>query len=108
MAKFAERMAYMQETSDVIRYLFESMTDPDTISFGGGAPAKEALPVEIVHKIASQVLTREGRGGQALQYGNPDGHPRPATGRDREAAGTQGAQGRAGKRALSLPAGSRA
>jgi 2-aminoadipate transaminase len=75
MAKFAERIAYMQETSDVIRYLFESMTDPDTISFGGGAPAKEALPVEIVHKIASEVLTREKRGGQALQYGNPMGIP---------------------------------
>ena len=75
MAKFAQRIAYMQETSDVIRYLFESMTDPDTISFGGGAPAKEALPVEIVHDIASQVLTRERRGSQALQYGNPMGIP---------------------------------
>ena len=51
------------------------MTDPDTISFGGGAPAKEALPVETVHEIASQVLTREARGGQALQYGNPMGIP---------------------------------
>ena len=75
MAKFAQRIAYMQEASDVIRYLFEFMTDPDTISFGGGAPAKEALPVEIVHKIASQVLTRERRGSQALQYGNPMGIP---------------------------------
>lgn len=75
MANFAARMAYMQATSDVIRYLFESMTDPETISFGGGAPAKEALPVEIVHEIAGQVLSREGRGGQALQYGNPMGIP---------------------------------
>ena len=75
MAQFAERIAYMQTTSDVIRYLFESMTDPDTISFGGGAPAQEALPVEIVHEIASQVLTRERRGVQALQYGNPIGIP---------------------------------
>lgn len=73
MANFAQRMAYMQTTSDVIRYLFESMTDPETISFGGGAPAREALPVETVHEIASQVLTREGRGVQALQYGNPMG-----------------------------------
>jgi 2-aminoadipate transaminase len=73
MAKFAQRIAYMQATSDVVRYLFETMTDPDTISFGGGAPAKEALPVEIVQKIASQVLTREHRGSQALQYGNPLG-----------------------------------
>ena len=45
MAQFAQRIEYMQETSDVMRYLFESMTDPETISFGGGAPAKEALPV---------------------------------------------------------------
>jgi 2-aminoadipate transaminase len=73
MAKFAQRMAYMQTTADVVRYLFESMTDPETISFGGGAPAKEALPVEIVHDIASQVLTRGQRGNQALQYGNPMG-----------------------------------
>ena len=51
------------------------MTDPDTISFGGGAPAKEALPVEIVHDIANEVLTREKRGVQALQYGNPIGIP---------------------------------
>ena len=73
MAQFAQRIAYMQTTSDVMRYLFESMTDPDTISFGGGAPAKEALPVETVHDIACQVLTREQRGNQALQYGNPMG-----------------------------------
>jgi 2-aminoadipate transaminase len=75
MAKFAERIAYMQPTSDILRYLFESMTDPDTISFGGGAPAQEALPIEIVHDIASRVLTREQRGIQALQYGNPIGVP---------------------------------
>lgn len=75
MPKFAKRMAYMQSTADVIRYLFESMSDPDTISFGGGAPAKEALPVELIHDIANEVLTREQRGVQALQYGNPIGIP---------------------------------
>lgn len=75
MAQFAKRIAYMQGTSDVIRYLFESMTDPETISFGGGAPAREALPVEIVQEIASRVLTRDQRGVQALQYGNPIGLP---------------------------------
>jgi len=75
MAKFAKRMAYMQSTADVIRYLFEAMTDPDIISFGGGAPAKEALPVELVHEIANEVLTRDQRGVQALQYGNPIGIP---------------------------------
>ena len=75
MTRFARRMAAMQATADVVRYLFESMTDPDTISFGGGAPAREALPVEQVHDIAADVLTREKRGPQALQYGNPIGIP---------------------------------
>lgn len=75
MTQFAKRMAYMQSTADVVRYLFESMTDPETISFGGGAPAREALPVEQVHDIANEVLTREKRGAQALQYGNPIGIP---------------------------------
>jgi 2-aminoadipate transaminase len=75
MTEFAKRMAYMQATSDVIRYLFDSMSDPETISFGGGAPAREALPVELVHNIADEVLTRESRGVQALQYGNPIGIP---------------------------------
>ena len=75
MPKFAKRMAYMHSSADVIRYLFEAMTDPDTISFGGGAPAREALPVEAIHDIALEVLTREKRGIQALQYGNPIGIP---------------------------------
>jgi 2-aminoadipate transaminase len=75
MTRFARRMAYMQATADVVRYLFDSMTDPETISFGGGAPAREALPVEQVHAIANEVLTREQRGVQALQYGNPIGIP---------------------------------
>ena len=75
MPQFAKRMAYMQSTADVIRHLFETMTDPETISFGGGAPAKEALPVELIHDIANEVLTREKRGIQALQYGNPIGIP---------------------------------
>lgn len=75
MTEFAKRIAYMQSAADVIRYLFESMTDPDTISFGGGAPAREALPVELVHDIADEVLTRDQRGVQALQYGNPIGIP---------------------------------
>lgn len=73
MPEFAKRMAFMQSTSDVIRYLFESMTDPETISFGGGAPAREALPVEQAHEIACEMLTRQARGVQALQYGNPIG-----------------------------------
>jgi 2-aminoadipate transaminase len=67
MPEFAKQMAYMQSTADVIRYLFDSMTDPDTISLGGGAPARKTLPVELVHDIVDEILTREQRGVQALQ-----------------------------------------
>lgn len=75
MPKFARRISNMQASADVIRQLFESMSDPETISFGGGAPAREALPVEKIHDIADEVLTRDKRGIQALQYGNPMGLP---------------------------------
>ena len=37
MAHFAQRMNAMAKSAAVIRGLFGSMTDPETISFGGGA-----------------------------------------------------------------------
>lgn len=64
-------MEYMAASANVIRGLFSAMTDPQTISFGGGAPATEALPVEEIHALANEVLTREARGCEALQYGPP-------------------------------------
>lgn len=73
MPEFAKRMEYMAASADVIRSLFSAMTDPQTISFGGGAPATEALPVEEIHALANEVLTREARGCEALQYGAPAG-----------------------------------
>ncbi len=38
------------------------MTDPEIISFGGGAPAVEALPIDIIREISNEVLakTKEG------------------------------------------------
>ena len=69
MPEFAKRMDYMAGSAAVIRGLFGAMNDPETISFGGGAPASEALPVEQLREIASEVLCREGRGVEALQYG---------------------------------------
>lgn len=73
MVEFAKRMEYMKASAAVTKHLFESMTDPSIISFGGGAPAKEALPVEELHDIAAAALSREGRGVEALQYGKPMG-----------------------------------
>ena len=73
MPEFAKRMDYMAGSAAVIRGLFGAMNDPETISFGGGAPASDALPVEEMHAIAADVLTREGRGVEALQYGPVQG-----------------------------------
>ena len=69
MIPFAKRLDAMAETAAIVSGLFGAMTDPSIISFGGGAPAKEALPVDIVRQISQEVLTRDGRGVEALQYG---------------------------------------
>ncbi len=73
MPEFAKRMDYMAGSAAVIRGLFGAMGDPETISFGGGAPASDALPVEELREIASEILTRSSRGVEALQYGPVQG-----------------------------------
>ena len=69
MPEFAKRMDYMAGSAAIIRGLFGAMNDPEVISFGGGAPASEALPVEELREIASDVLSRDARGIEAFQYG---------------------------------------
>lgn len=73
MVRLAKRMETMEGSARIVRHLFSAMTDPEIISFGGGAPAMEALPVDIVREIANDVLTRDKRGLEALQYNNPIG-----------------------------------
>ncbi|MFT8707802.1 MAG: PLP-dependent aminotransferase family protein [Sporolactobacillus sp.] len=73
MVELAKRMETMKRSADVIRKVFSSMTDPRMISFGGGAPAKEALPVEIVRDICNDLMVRGGLGEEALQYSDPQG-----------------------------------
>ncbi len=70
MAGFAKRMKAMEKTAGIIRGLFGTMNDPGVISFGGGAPAREALPVDIVRQIANEVIRIDSRGVEALQYGS--------------------------------------
>ena len=49
------------------------MTDPNIISFGGGSPARETLPVDTIRQLADEVLRTDGRGVEALQYGPIEG-----------------------------------
>lgn len=69
MPKFAQRMYDMEGSASIIRALFSAMGSPDMISFGGGAPASEGLPVDEIREICAGVLTRDKRGVEALQYG---------------------------------------
>jgi len=75
MPRFAERMKTMEKSAEIIRNLFGAMNDPDLISFGGGAPAKEALPIDIVREITNDVMRTDKMGIQALQYGSVIGLP---------------------------------
>jgi len=69
MSKYARRMKTMEEPANIIKGLFGSMNDPDVISFGGGAIAKECLPVDKVREITSDIMKVEGRGYEILSYG---------------------------------------
>jgi 2-aminoadipate transaminase len=69
MSKFAERMTSMERSAYVVKKLFGAMNDPEIISFGGGAPAREALPVDIIREITNDIMRMEKRGIEALQYG---------------------------------------
>ena len=70
MPKFAQRIYDMESSAKIIRALFGAMDSPNIISLGGGAPASDALPVEAVHDICTDVITRNKRGVEALQYGS--------------------------------------
>ena len=61
------------DTCDAVNGLFNTMGDASLIAFSGGAPAKEALPVEVLREIAGEVLQTPGRGVEALAYGRAMG-----------------------------------
>ena len=69
MVKFADRMSTMEKSASIIRKLFGAMNDPDIISFGGGALAKESLPVDILREITEDIMRRDRRGYEMLSYG---------------------------------------
>lgn len=73
MFEFSGRIRNMRDTALIVRDLYDSMTDPSIISFGGGAPAKGALPIDEMRKVSQDILRKEKRGVEALQYGNPAG-----------------------------------
>ena len=69
MSRYARRIDYMEDSAKVVRSFYGTVIDPELISLGVGAPAPEALPIDTLREIANDVLRRDGRGIEALQYG---------------------------------------
>ena len=63
--QFSDRIANM--TGNAIRDIFKLLAKPSVISFAGGMPAKDALPVEEIRRITDKVLSENG--ATILQYG---------------------------------------
>ena len=74
MTPYAKRLAPMSRTADALKYTFDNMTDPNVINFGGGTPAKEAIPVETMRQLAQEILSDKALGTLALQYAHPVGY----------------------------------
>jgi len=90
MIQYAKRMGAMAYTANVVSNLFGAMTNPDIISFGGGAPAKEALPIDILRQLTDEVIRKDKRGGSAVRPSQRhQGHER---GHCQRAAAPQGCE----------------
>jgi len=70
-SRYAQRNQRMGRS--IIRELLKFTQQPDIISFAGGVPAPELLPVEKAGDAAHRLL--EEYGSQALQYGPTEGFP---------------------------------
>jgi len=69
MVQYAKRRKSMEYTIDSMHKIMESLTNKELISFGGGAPAKEAYPLEQIRDVTQSVLNDEDKALQALSYG---------------------------------------
>jgi 2-aminoadipate transaminase len=70
-SRYAQRNQRMGRS--IIRELLKFTQQPDIISFAGGMPAPELLPVAMAQEAACRLLAV--RGAQALQYGPTEGFP---------------------------------
>lgn len=70
-SEFANRMANLNGTAT--REIFKLLSRPEIVSFAGGLPATEALPVKEVRSIAADVLGRADS-YKILQYGTTEGY----------------------------------
>jgi 2-aminoadipate transaminase len=68
---FSDRMKGLK--ANAIREIFKYLSDPQMISFAGGMPNKEALPVEILSELSEKLFKDKSIYG-VLQYGSTEGY----------------------------------
>lgn len=69
MVQYAKRRESMEYIIECMHNIMESLTNKELTSFGGGAPAKEAYPLELIRELTQSVLSNEEKAMQALSYG---------------------------------------
>ena len=59
MTQYAERIYDMAKEADKLNSLSRSLTKPNIISFGAGAPALEAYTFDILREISQENIVRQ-------------------------------------------------
>ena len=73
MKEYAKRISEMEEEVRKLKVLTDSLTSPDMVSFGGGAPGLEAYPMEILQELSHDIFQRTSDGYGTLKYGSAIG-----------------------------------
>ncbi|MDR0758537.1 MAG: PLP-dependent aminotransferase family protein, partial [Treponema sp.] len=62
-------------TGTATRDIFKLLTRPEIISFAGGLPAGDCLPVDAIREITAGIFTDPAESIKCLQYGATEGYP---------------------------------
>lgn len=73
MTQYAERIYDMAKEADKLNSLSRSLTKPNIISFGAGAPALEAYPFDILREISQDIFQANDKGYESVKYGSTTG-----------------------------------
>lgn len=69
--RFSDRIKDLN--ANAIREIFKLLAQPDIISFAGGLPSNEGLPLEKVKEVSNEVLSSD-KALKILQYGATEGY----------------------------------
>lgn len=74
MSEYAKRIPEMEGEVQKLKVLTDALISPTIVSFGGGAPAREAYPFDIVREICNDILRPTPEGFSTMVYGSQIGH----------------------------------